>query len=419
MKVLWVVSQIVPAMAEHLGQKSSGFGGWVRAMLSELEKEESVTLGVVSCHPSVNRVEYFQKDNAEYWILPSMGRNRDVSPDDCKRIIEQFSPDLIHIEGTEWSISKRFSEQKSVTNLVSLQGILNGYEMYQFGDLPIAEFMFSFRLRKLIAGWTLFLRKKVLFDHRLKIEEETIKNADNLMGRTLWDRAHSYKFNRFAPYYKCNRNLRNTFYHHEWSYEKCNKHAIFVGNGYSALKGGHFVIEAVKLLIDEYPDIQLIFAGVDPYIHKMTEFKKYIGYSLYLRGLLKDPKLTGHVHYAGVQSETEMAEQLLKANVYVLPSIIENSPNTLGEAMIMGVPCVSAYTGGAGEMAIDEKEAFLFRAGDPVMMAWQIKRVFDLQESVTEMCRNAQEHARQTHSPQKNVKALLSAYCAICEGDKQ
>lgn len=413
MNVLWVISQMLPEMTEHVGKKASNFGGWVRSMLAELKKEESLSLGVVSCDPSVEAIEHFRQDNVEYWILPIKGKNRDVSEDDCARVLEQFHPDIVHIEGTEWSISKRFSEQKGTVNLVSLQGILNGYEPYQYGDLPIADLMFSWSIKKMIVGWTLFWRKRLLFDHRLAIEKATIENADNIMGRTVWDRAHSYRFNKTAHYYRCNRTLRHSFYTNQWQYEQCQKHAIFVGNGYSALKGGHFVIEAVKQLVDEYPDIQLVFAGEDPYLHKRTDFKKRIGYSYYLRRLLDDPKLKGHITFVGEQSEKDMVNRLLNANVYVLPSLIENSPNTLGEAMIMGVPCVSAYTGGAGEMAIDEKEAFLYRAGDATMMAWQIKRVFDLKDNVMDMCQRAQEHARKTHDPQQNVKDLLFAYQQI------
>ena len=419
MRVLWVVSQILPEMAEYIGEKKSNFGGWVPSMIAELKKEQDLTIAVVSGVASISREVNFWVNEVQYWMIPIQGKRRKVLLKDCISVVEQFKPDIIHIEGTEWPLSKSFSEIRKVPNLVSLQGILNGYEMYQYGDLPIADYMFSCNIHKIVVGWTLFLRKRFLFNNRLAIERETIKNANNVMGRTLWDRAHSYIYNHSAPYYKCNRTLRGLFYHNQWYYEKCNKHTIFVGNGYSALKGGHFVIEAVKLLIDEFPDIQLFFAGGDPYIHKVTEFKKYIGYSYYLRGLLKDPKIAGHVHYIGVQNEAEMVQQLLSANVYVLPSLIENSPNTLGEAMIKGVPCVSAYTGGSGEMAIDEKEAFLFRAGDSAMMAWQIKRVFDLGDDVVKTCKNAQHRARQTHDPRKNVDDLLFAYQQICGKEKQ
>jgi len=41
-----------------------------------------------------------------------------------------------------------------------------------------------------------------------------------------------------------------------------------------------------------------------------------------------------------------MVESLKTANVFVLPSILENSPNSLAEAQILGVPCVTTFAGG-------------------------------------------------------------------------
>ena len=37
MRILWVVSQILPEMADYLKLEKSNFGGWVQAMLQELK----------------------------------------------------------------------------------------------------------------------------------------------------------------------------------------------------------------------------------------------------------------------------------------------------------------------------------------------------------------------------------------------
>ena len=74
------------------------------------------------------------------------------------------------------------------------------------------------------------------------------------------------------------------------------------------------------------------------------------------------------------------------------------------------MPCVSAYTGGASEMAVDEKEALFYRANDPKLLAWQIKRLFDSDELALTLGHNAREHALVTHDPDGNCGQLLSAY---------
>ena len=415
MRVMWIISQILPGAAGKLNMRPSNMGGWVRSMLKNLENVPDLDLAVVMCSNRTKTTISYEENQVKYYILPSINKNKNVSEKDAEDVIKDFSPDLLHIEGTEWSISERFSKTKRCPVLVSLQGIINGYEPYQYGDLPIADFIFSLSFTKISTGWTLLLRKKFLFNKRLSVERNTIENAGYLTGRTLWDHAHSYVYNSTAKYYSCNRILRSSFYEHVWDYSQCKKHRIFVGNGYSALKGGHTVLEAVRLLSNEFPDIKVVFAGVDPYIHGKKDIKKCVGYSLYLRKQINKKELKGRVAYLGEQNEEQMVYNLLHSNVYVLPSIIENSPNTLGEAMIMGVPCISAYTGGAAEMAADDKEALIYRAGDPVMLAYQIKRIFDMKESAAEMGRAAQEHARITHDPKRNTEALLNIYRDILD----
>ena len=106
------------------------------------------------------------------------------------------------------------------------------------------------------------------------------------------------------------------------------------------------------------------------------------------------------------------------SHVYVMASVIENSPNTLGEAMMLGMPCVSSYAGGAPGMARDESEALFFRAGDPVTMAHQIKRLFDSDELCQRLGEAAHARAAQTHDPEANLRDLLEAYRAILQPEQ-
>ena len=100
-----------------------------------------------------------------------------------------------------------------------------------------------------------------------------------------------------------------------------------------------------------------------------------------------------------------------------MSSIIENSPNTLGEAMMVGTPSVSAFTGGVPSMASDEVDVLMYRADDPAMLAMQIKRLFDDPALCDRLSGAARERARRTHDPEANVQALVDAYRRIVPGD--
>ena len=64
-------------------------------------------------------------------------------------------------------------------------------------------------------------------------------------------------------------------------------------------------------------------------------------------------------------------------------------------------------------MAIDGEECLFYRANDPQLLAWQVKKVFNDRERAKRMGERARLHAKTTHDPIKNRDMLLSAYRSI------
>ena len=60
---------------------------------------------------------------------------------------------------------------------------------------------------------------------------------------------------------------------------------------------------------------------------------------------------------------------MLKSNVIVVPSIVENESNSLTEAHILGVPTVAAFSGGMTNRIIHKKTGFLYPFNDYTMLA--------------------------------------------------
>lgn len=334
----------------------------------------------------------------------------------CSQIIDAVKPDLIQVEGTEFLHAKAMlnaGNAKGIPTVVSLQGILNGQYQYQCGQLQIDDMMFSRSIKNIFTAWILHLRKTRWFKPRMKTERETIAKARYLIGRTTWDRAHAYALNPNAKYYSCNRILREPFYQKEWKLDKIERHSIYVGNGYYALKGVQYVIEALPQLIREYPDIKVYVAGVKPFVEndKRPFYKK--GYGLYLEKRIKDLGVGDHIMFTGPLQSEEVAEKLSKVHAYVLCSAIENSPNTLGEAMCIGTPCIASYVGGVPDMATDGENALFYRNDDPTLLAWNLKRIFDDDNLALKLSENCRNQARITHDPQRNAGALYDIYQAI------
>ena len=412
MRVLWVTAQTLPLVARELGARTSGFGGWVMNMLNQLKEVEEIELGVAMVSASVNKLCVFMEDGIECYVAPDKG-TKSISESDRNLIVERFHPDLIHIEGNEFQIHCSFSRITDIPVLLSLQGILSGYEQYQYGELPMCDYMINPRQHNFLMAWILYFKKHIRFKSRLMFEDETIRNVKYISGRTFWDRAHSYWMNPKAEYFTCNRILRNSFYKFQWDVNDYEKYSIFVGNGYSPLKGLHFVIDAVALLAREYPTVKVYVAGDSPIENEKKNFFRRYGYGHFIQKKIEKNGLERNVIFTNSLNEDEMVSRMRRCNVYVLPSLIENSPNTLGEAMMLGLPCVSAYTGGASEMAIDGEECLFYRANDPQLLAWQVKKVFNDRERAKRMGERARLHAKTTHDPIKNRDMLLSAYRSI------
>lgn len=421
MKVLWIVNVVPTEVTDRLGIHTEVLGGWVESMIRQLRSKKDLELAVV-CKTNIEQGFDEKIDRIQYYSLYYNSKTKyEVLVNECKNIVCKFNPDLIQIEGTEFLHAKAMldvAKEKSIPTVVSMQGILNGYYQYQCGLLPISDMMFSKSITNIYAAWMLLLRKKLWFKPRMKAEREIIESAQYILGRTTWDRAHAYSINPAAKYYPCNRILRLPFYETNWSLEKIERHSIYVGNGYSALKGVHYVIMALPLLIREYPDIKVYVAGYKPYNDNDRRSVLKKGYAAYLRKLIKDLNVEKHVEFTGALKANEVANRLARVNAYVLCSTIENSPNTLGEAMMVGTPCVAAYVGGVSDMATDGKEALLYRCADPALLAWNIKRIFDDDKLALELSRNGKNKAYKTHDEKENAEKLMYAYQEIMKDVK-
>ena len=416
MKVLWTVNLIPAAVSVKLGKTSEVLGGWVESMAAKLSENNDIELGIVcKCEENLNFCEVI--DGITYFSLYyTSSTSLSELESKCNEIVTKFNPDIVNIEGTEFLHARAMqlsAKNHNIPAVVSLQGILNGQYAYQCGQLPVDDMMFSKSLTNIFSAWIMHLRKTRWYKPRMKPEKEIIENADYILGRTTWDRAHSYAINPNAKYYPCSRILRAPFYEEKWSLEKTERHSIYVGNGYNALKGAHFVVMALPYLIREYPDVKVYIAGYKPYQEndKRSILKK--GYAAYLKKLIYDLGVQDHIEFTGPLKAPQVAQMLSKVNAYVLCSTIENSPNTLGEAMMVGTPCVSAYVGGVSDMAEDGKEALFYRNDDPKLLAWNLKRIFDSDELALSLSEAGKKKARITHDPERNAQLLIDAYTDI------
>ncbi|MBL0946721.1 glycosyltransferase [Brevundimonas sp.] len=410
-RVLWIVNIVLPAVATELGLGKTPFGGWLTLMTDRLAQRDDFRIGVAMRAP-VKTLTRIEKNGIVYYAMPQSGADPfDVEDATVAEVLEDFTPDLLHAEGSEMAYTRRFLKAWAGPKLLSLQGVINGNRNYDLGRLPLLSMLNPLRPKTALTAAALMANFAIRFLPRLKAERETIQLADHIMGRTTWDRAQAWAINPDATYHHCSRILRDGFYGAAWDPARCERHSIFVGNAAQPRKGTHVVIEAVRLLRRAYPDIRLYVAGESP--QAASSFKRHIGYPAYVCDLIDRHGLTDCVTFTGLLDEPAMVRRMEQSHVFVMSSIIENSPNTLGEAMMVGTPSVSSFTGGVPSMASDEVDVLMYRADDPAMLAMQIKRLFDDPVLCDRLSASARKRARTTHDPEANVQALVAAYDRI------
>jgi len=97
------------------------------------------------------------------------------------------------------------------------------------------------------------------------------------------------------------------------------------------------------------------------------------------------------------------------ADVMVLPSQSEGSPNVLLEAMAAGLPIVATRVGGVPEIVSDAKAALLVPARDPAALAQGIAKVLDDRDFSAQLSVAAKKTAA-AYSPQSYCESMLELY---------
>ena len=445
MKVLWICNIVLPAIAERLGMEVSPKEGWLAGLsgtILEHRLENQIELHVAfpvssmeeGCRQESGKLCPYIVPMPEYGedaVLYGYGFYEDMLHAEnydpgleqrIGQIIEAVQPDVIHCFGTEYGHTlaavKACCEKERV--LVGIQGLCQVIAGAYMADLP-EKVQNSVTFRDWLKKDSIKMQQQK-FVLRGEREEEILKLCGNVTGRTEFDRFYTKKCNPDAKYYFMNETLRSCFYEGKWSRESCEPHTIFLSQGDYPLKGLHYLLLAAGKLQERYPDIRIKIAGNSLVNYRTLKDKiKISAYGKYLRSLLAGQKLEGKVQFLGRLSAEEMKTQYLKAGLFVCCSSNENSPNSLGEAMLLGVPCVAADVGGIPSIFSGGEDGILYQGFGPDRTLEEVVRnlslaIMQMWEHPAKQDRyseNAAKHARITHDKEQNYQKMLEIYAEI------
>ena len=423
MRVLWVCNIILPAIARQLGVPYSNREGWLTAMMDRFLQEQHrnrITLGIA--FPVTEELGNIDRDMTfgEEESCHCYGFMEDLSApekydsaieDRMKEILEDFKPDIVHIFGTEFphTLACLRAYRRPARTLISIQGLVSSCAEAYMADLPTSvQRQITFRD---------FVKKDSLKQQQMKFqkrglyEKEAIRLTGHIAGRTDFDREMTSNINPEAKYHLLNETMRSCFYRDRWKRNECIPYSIFLSQGDYPLKGFHYLLKAMPMVLAQYPEAQVFVAGNNILRNETWQDRlKRSAYGKYLKKLIRDNHLKEKVTMLDSLDAEGMKEQFLKSHVFVCPSALENSPNSLGEAMLLGVPCVAADVGGVHNILMDGGDGLLYPAGSVEGLAEKLIEIFSKESISQQYSQNARRHARETHDADQNYYKMIRIY---------
>ena len=420
MKVLWITYILFPEAESLITQKDTirkSSGGWLFGAAEALVETGKVELRVASVTRAASSYSFQRGKNINYDLIPyhkGVYYYHHDYDDYWRSITAEFKPDVVHIHGLESSLVLSYVRACGNSNVIaSIQGLAGVIERYYFEGLSVSDIIRNITLGDI-------LRRKTIFQNRYnflkigKMEEAAFHELNHVIGRTKWDHDHTIAINPSLEYHFCNETLRSDFYEGQWCYENCRKHTIFLSSSSTPFKGAHFVLKALPIVLRKYPDAQIRIAGPNNiFPQSLRERVMQTGYEHYLSQLIKELDIKSHVFFLGPLSSEEMKEEYLKSNVFVCPSTIENSSNSVAEAQMLGVPLIATFVGGIPDMIPANQKNSLVRCCEFEMIAQKICECFGNVASYTNESVRLLAHRR--HDKLQNALQTINIYSKIAK----
>lgn len=414
MKLLWLCNNAPGAVRSHISGKPQSGVNWVDHVLSGLRKQGFTVRVLYRGNGEPGEID----ETCSYAAISETPAHIYVPELESffRQEIRNFQPDVIHSWGVEYHhalamVNAAEAEGRLSHMVASIQGLC-GFLAEHYTDGIPEKVCRSTTFRDILRKDNI-LQQKEKFVLRGQLEIKALKKLHHVIGRTDWDRSCALSINPELTYHFCNETLRENFYEGYWKYETCHKHRVFASSCAYPIKGFHYLLEAFAKVVSVYPDATLSVTGRSFLPRNLKETLRLGSYEKYLASLVKQYHLEDKICFLGNLSAEKMRQAFLDANVFVLPSTLENSPNSLGEAMLLGLPSVAANVGGVRNLMTHGCEGIIYESGDVAALAEGILQLFALEDKAAALGEAAGNHARNTHDPETNLRALIDIYHEI------
>ena len=414
MKVLLLTDQLI--------QNNDTFiiGGWIQSLIHILEESKNIEIAVAgltladSCIEKEEKVIYYKIKKQNYNSIERFCRRWTSAIQDEKEIkeymaaIQDFNPEIVHIFGTESFLCHVIPHTKSKT-VVHLQGLINPVLNAWIPPAMSLSLLdaHSFHLFHFLRGIT-FKREYKTFQMRAQRELDYFPSIRFVMGRTDWDKTLAAILGKDITYFHLEESLRPDFYTDiQWKIKNRKEVQLLSVLSPATYKGFDVILKTASLLKAQDIQFQWKICGA-------SEEDRIVKA---LESILKKKFSFNNVSFLGKQTAQELVSLLLDADLFIHPSYIENSPNSVCEAQILGLPVIATSVGGISSLVENNKTGILCPANDPYYLSGKIIALLNDPKQMQYLGENARIAANQRHNRKKILENIENIYLQIIQMD--
>ena len=186
------------------------------------------------------------------------------------------------------------------------------------------------------------------------------------------------------------------------------RYLVFYGS-LQGKKGAHIFADALVSLLKKHAELHVVWIGRDlvaPGWGSMVE---------HVQRTLQDVGPRNHL--LGVVDQAEAFAWMAQAEWVILPSIMDNLPNTLLEAMMLGRPVLVTRRSGTDDMIEDGVNGVIVEPNDVVSLAQGLERALSMDEADRgKIGRCARETVEQMCDPSRQAQRLEAILSEACDG---
>ncbi|WP_303311017.1 glycosyltransferase family 4 protein [Hymenobacter sp. BT730] len=383
LKVLWLAQYPYP---------SAGMGHpapWVAALAASLRRQPEIELTILDWHPGLSKpIDEFDKDGIHFIYLRAPSFRQDLLTLYAQRVHSarkylrqhHHAYDVLHLHGSEWQLPAVVPGLERPV-VLSVQGVITEY------------------LRYLPENWS---RLRLSWKIGEFYERRYLPAVHEFICRTSWDKALMARLSPGARIHHNWEMMRPEFYEPEAQPAAEPRPQVLFTGGNQLMKGFKEVVAAFSIIRQQSP-LKLVMAGRVTLAEVNQEARKL--------GLT--PFSADEVECVGFCNARQLAALMRESFCLLHPSYIDNSPNTVCEAQLVGLPVVASQVGGVPDL-IETESTGLLSDLNPASLAVQVLRLYHSPELAATLRRESRQVAAIRHDRETIVQRTMAIYHTLC-----